>query len=213
MIKRLEIPFIKSRGFECGQACAAMIIKHYLPDFDPNFDEINKIIHHKKDTYAFPPQLAILIDYFGIKSKVFSSDNINRSDEDPDQFKRWYGKDFEIEMKNIDLNNFDWMVDEFRKKKMFVLKNTKFEELLRNFEDGYVVCLPIDWNTLINKYGPYEGHFVIISGIENKSVLIHDPDTGPYQRYSIEQLKRSWNHPAIANDFVVAYGKSNLSFA
>lgn len=207
MVKRLEIPFIKSRGFECGQACASMIVKYYFPDFEPDFDEINKIIHHKKDTYTFPPQLSILLDHFGIKSKVFSSDDIKRSDEDHDQFKRWYGKDFEHETKNIDLNNFDWMVDEMRRKNLFTLKTIKFEELLELFHQGSLVGIPIDWNTLVNKNGPYEGHFILISGVENGDILIHDPDIGPHQKYSKEQLKKAWQHPAIAEDYLVAYGK------
>lgn len=207
MVKKLEIPFIKNRGFECGQACAAMIIKYYFPSFDPNFDEINKIIHHKKDSYTFPPQLAILLNHFKIKSEVFSSDDIKKSDEDPDQFKRWYGKDFEQEMKNIDLDNFNWMVDKIRKLNLFAQKKTEFDELLELFNNGYIVSIPIDWNTLTNKIGSYEGHFVVISGISGNTILVHDPDIGPFQKYDIKLLKRAWNHPAIADDYLIAYDK------
>lgn len=53
MVKKLDIPFIKSRGFECGQACTAMMIKYFKLDFEPDFDEFNKIIHHKKGMVSF----------------------------------------------------------------------------------------------------------------------------------------------------------------
>lgn len=204
---RLEVPFIKSRGFECGQACVAMIIKYFYPEFEPNFDEFNKIIHHKNDTYSFPPQLAILLDHFNVKTKVYSSDDIKRSDEDPDQFKRWYGKDFEHEMENINLESFDWMVNKIRENDLFKLKSTRFDDLLNQFKKGNLVTIPIDWNTLNNKKGPYAGHFVIISGIEDKYVLINDPDIGPYQKHGLNQLQKAWEHPAIADDYIIAFGK------
>lgn len=207
MTKKLDIPFIKSRGFECGQACASMIVKFYYPDFEPDFDKINKIIHHTKNTYTFPPQLAILLNHFGVKSKVYSSDDIKRSDEDPKQFKRWFGDDYEYEMKSINLDSFNWMVDEMRKDKLFMLKKTKFNELLELFGKDYVVGIPIDWNTLINKNGSYEGHFVVISGIENNNILVHDPDIGSFQKYNIKLFEKAWEHPAIADDYLVAYSK------
>ena len=99
MEKKRTIRLIKGRGFECGQACMLMVIKYFKPNFKPDFNQINLIIRHKKGKYTHPPQLGILLDHFGIKTKVFSSDDIKTSKEDPDQFKRWFGKDYEQEMK------------------------------------------------------------------------------------------------------------------
>ena len=70
---RINIPFIKSRGFECGQTCVAMMIKYYFPEFEPDFDEFNKIIGHKPGLYTFPSQSVLLLDHYGIKAKCFSS--------------------------------------------------------------------------------------------------------------------------------------------
>ena len=210
MVKKLNIPFIKSRGWECGQACMAMMIKYYYSDFGPDFDKLNKIIKHKDGMYTFPPQLAILLDYYGIKSQVFSSDNVNRFDEDPNQFKRWFGKDYEHEMQFIGRESFDWMVDEMRSKNLFTKKKTKFSELLNEFQKGNLVGFPIDWNTLVGKKGSYEGHFIVISGIQGQNILIHDPDVGPFIEYPILDIKRAWSHPAIAQDYIVAYGKKYL---
>lgn len=107
---KLNLPFIKSRGWECGQACCAMIIKYFQSDFEPNFDEMNEVIHHKKGMYTFPPQLGILLSHYGINAHVFSCDDIKTVEEDPDQFRRWFGKDYKDEMKYVDLPTIDWMV-------------------------------------------------------------------------------------------------------
>lgn len=157
--------------------------------------------------YTFPPQIAILLDYYRVKAKAFSSDDVKKLDEDPDQFKRWFGKDYQHEMKFVDLVSFDWMVSEIRRKQLFEVKRTKFEDLISFFREGFLVCLPIDWNTLVKKRGPYQGHFVILSGIEKDNILIHDPDVGPFLSYPIKQLKKAWQHPAIAEDYFIAFGK------
>lgn len=64
---KLNIPFIPSRGFECGQACVAMAIKYFKSEFEPNFEEFNKIIKHSPKKYTFPTQNALLLDYYDIK--------------------------------------------------------------------------------------------------------------------------------------------------
>jgi len=204
---KIIVPFIKSREFECGQACAAMMIKYFKPEFEPDFDKFNNIIHHRQGMNTFPPQNAILLDHYSIKSMSFSSDTISKSEEDPNQFKRWFGKDYEYEIRFVDIENFDWMVEEFRKKNLFTQKITEFDELLAFFKKGYLVCIPINWNVLNNRGGPYEGHFVIITGIEKDKIFIHDPDIGPFLEYPLEKLKKSWDMPPVADDYFIAYRK------
>ncbi|KKP46436.1 MAG: hypothetical protein UR39_C0016G0007 [Candidatus Woesebacteria bacterium GW2011_GWA1_33_30] len=205
-MKKLNIPFIKNRGSECGQACVAMMIKYFKPNFEPDFDEFNKIIHHKNGMATFPPQNAILLDHYGIKTMSYSSDSIMTSSEDFDQFRRWFGKDFDYEMKSVDLPSFDWMVKEFRSKKLFIQKETTFEELIDLFEQGFLVCIPINWNILNDKSGSYDGHFVILTEVNNNKILIHDPNTGPFVEYDSDLLKKSWELPPVADDFFVAFG-------
>lgn len=205
--KKLDIPFIKSRGLECGQACAAMMVKFFKSNFKPDFDEINKIIHHKKGMYTFPPQLAIILDENNIKTKAFSSNAVKKTTDDPDQFKKWFGKDYEHEMKHIDVPSFNLMVHEMNKRNLFSIKKTKFEELLKLFKKGYLVAIPIDWNTLVGKKGPYHGHFVIISGIDKENIYVHNPDVGPFVKCKKNLLQKAWEHPAIAQDFLIAYEK------
>ncbi|MBI3559264.1 C39 family peptidase, partial [Candidatus Gottesmanbacteria bacterium] len=165
MFKKLPVPFISSRGFECGQACAAMMIRYYYPNFEPNFDQINKIIHHQKGKYTFPLQSAVLLDNFGIKVKCFSADDYKTTKEEPEIFRRWYGKEYDEQIKNVYINGYNWMVQEGKRKNLFEKRKTSFSEILGYFSKGYIVNLIVDWKTLGDKKGNYEGHSVIISGI------------------------------------------------
>jgi hypothetical protein len=207
VVKKLDIPFIKTRSFECGQACAAMIVKYFKPGVIIDFDKFNKIIHHVQGMYSFPLQLAILLDHYGLKTKCFSSGVFNTTMEDPGMFVRWFGKDLEYEMKFINVKTFDWMIKTGRRKRLYQNKKTKFDGIIKLFMRGNLVCFPIDANRLLGKKGPYEGHFVVISGVEEDSVFLHDPDVGPFVKYKKERVEKAYKHPAIADDLVVAYGK------
>lgn len=201
------MPFIKSRGFECGQACTAMMIRYFNPDFDPDFDKFNQIIHHKKGMSTFPQQNAILLDHYGVKCMSFSSDNISTTKEDPDQFKRWFGKEWKYQMKFIDIPSFNWMVGEFRRSNLFKQKVTQFEELLKLLKKEYLVCIPINWSVLSGEKSRYQGHFVILTGMNRDKMSIHDPDVGPFIEYPVEKIKKAWDSPPIEDDYFVAYGK------
>ena len=207
MKKTLDIPFISSRGFECGQTCAAMMIKHFYPSFEPDFNEFNKIIHHVPGKYTFPLQNALLLDYYGVKAKCFSSDDYKTTIQEPGIFKRWYGKECESQMKYIDIDSFNWMVSEALKKRLFKKTVTTVNQMIQMFNRGFLVALILDWNTLSGKSGEYLGHSMLLSGVDGDTLLLHDPDIGPFQPYSKSQVEKAFSHPLIAHDLLVAYGK------
>lgn len=206
-MNKLDIPFISSRGFECGQTCAAMTIKYFYPEFESNFDEFNKLIHHRIGNYTFPLQNAILIDHYGVETKCFSSENELTSGEDPMMFDRWFGDQLHDQMQYVDIESRDWMVTEGKKRGIFNMKITSFKDLLDYFRRGYIVTLAIDWNTLKQRNDNYRGHFVSISGIDGDDILIHDPDEGAYISYLIDILSKAYNHPAISNDCIIGFKK------
>lgn len=149
------------------------------------------------------------MDEFKIKTTCFSSDDYKTQEEDPNQFKRWFGKDYNSNIKYIDHQMFDWISLEGKKRGILTVKKTGFNSLLRYFYQGNLVGMPIDWTTLSDKNGPYLGHFILFTGIdtENNLIYLNDPDIGKDQKYKISQLKKAWEHPAIADDFLVIKGK------
>lgn len=207
---KLKIPYIPSRGFECGQACVAMAIKYYYPKFEPDFDEFNTVIRHKEGKYTYPTQSVLLLDYYGVKAKIYSSKDLLTTLNEPGLFERIFKGDYE-EVKNY-LDNLvhDWAIIECKGKGLFKKQRRKFDDLLNMVADGKVVIIPIDLNTLYNKKGSYDGHFVIITGVQGEYIFIHDPDEGPHIKYRVKDLQHAWEHPAIDNDVTVCFGPKPL---
>lgn len=202
---KLNIPFIKSRGFECGQTCAAMMIKYYFPDFEPDFEEFNKIIGHKEGMYTFLSQEVVLLDHFGLKAKCYSKKEYFK---DENEFKiNWGEKNWEEQKKFVDLKNHEKFRLQMMELGLFEKRSHSIDQLSEYTKEGFPVQLCIDWNTLSGAKGPYQGHFVVISEVEGDSVSIHDPDSGPYVKYSKDKLSEAFKHPVIDDDVVVVFGK------
>lgn len=183
-----------------------MIIRYLRPHTKIDFDKFNEIIHHKKGKYTFPLQLAILLNHYGLNVKCFSSDDVKTTQEDSEQFKRWFGKDYDYEMQFVSPESYNWVVITGKKKGLFAKRKTSFGEILNYFKKGNIVSFPVDWNTLVGKKGPYEGHFVVLTEIDGENVCLHDPDIGPFVKYKKETVEKAYHHPAIADDLLVVYG-------
>ncbi len=202
---RINIPFIKSRGFECGQVCVAMMIKYYLSDFEPNFDEFNKLIGHKQGLYTFPSQNVLLLDHYGINAKCYCGNDYFASKE---AFVNGWGiNTWNAQEKFVDVENFLINRQKMYDLDLFERRKHSLIELLEYTKQGLLVNIPVDWSTISNQTGDYQGHFIILSGIENDGILIHDPDNGPYQKYSFAQLEKAYTHPVIDGDAIVVFGK------
>ena len=202
---RIDIPFIKSRELECGQACAAMMIKYYFPEFEPDFDEFDELIGHKPGLYTFPSQSVILLDHYGIKVKCFSSKEYPASERE--FINSWGAETWNIQKKYIDVENFIKNRKRMLNLGLFEKKAHSLSELLEYTLQGFVVGIAIDWNTLSGEGKDYQGHFVIISGVEGSRVLIHDPDFVQFMYYDFAKLDKAYEHPIIDDDAIVVFGK------
>jgi len=205
----LDIPFVKNQGAQCNQANIIAIIKYFYPKKKVTLKKINKIIHAKPDKYTWPLQTAIALNHFGIKTKVFSRDDYLSGQKGIDYFKKGFGKDFDYIFKKwIDWPIREWAVKTAKRKKLLGIKATPFREIEQMFKKGYIIIAVINWNVLAGiKDKPYQGHFVIITGIEKNYVYINDPDNGKNLKYPKKLFIKAYTGPELADDICVVYGK------
>lgn len=205
----IDIPFVKNPGDQCGQACALMIIKYFYPKKKVTIKDINKVIRFKPDKSIFPIQMAIGLNHFGVKAKAFSNEDCPTGKKGIEAFKKWLGKDFNENFpKWVDYPVYEWAVKTAKKNGWFEIKNTPFEEIEKLFRKGCLITMPVDENTLHGiKNKPYQGIIIVITGFNKNSVYLNDPDEGKNLEYPKKIFKAAYNHPAIANDLAVAYGK------
>ncbi len=209
MEKTVKIPFYKNHGWQCGPRCAAMILKYYRPEIKIDWKKFARIMHHcRPRTWTFTQQLGLLLDHYGLKTKVFSREKLQTTREDPEQFHRAFGKDYLKLIKQVDIEDYDWSLRMARRRRLIVCRSTKFSEIINLFQKGCLVIFPVDWNILNHKSGAYEGHFVVLSGLKKGGqALIHDPDMGPHQSYSVKTLNKAYKHPVITDDLIVVCGR------
>lgn len=205
----LDIPFVKNPGNQCGQACVLMILKYFYPEKKINFDNINKVIKFKPNKFTFPHQLAIALNHFGVKAKAFSKEDCHTGKRGIENFKKWFGKDFdEVFNQWVDYPVYEWTVRKAKKNGWFKIKSTPFTEIEKLFRKGYLVIGVADWNYLHGvKNKPYHGLSFVATGFDKKYAYINNPDEGKNLKYLKKLLKEAYNHPAISDDICVVYGK------
>ena len=205
----LDIPFVKNPGNQCGQTNAIAVIKYFYPEKRVTFKQINKIIHHKPNKYTWPLQTAIALNHFGIKAKTFSRDDCPIGQEGINYFKKAFGKDFDYLFKKwVDWPTREWAVKTAKRKKLLEVRANPFKEIEKMFKKDYIIIPIINWNVLAGiKNKPYEGHSVIITGINKDDIYINDPDFGKNLKYPKKLFIKAYTGPELADDICVAYGK------
>lgn len=203
----LNIPFVKNPGNQCGQANTIAVIKYFYPNKKITFKQINKIIHYKPNKYTWPIQTAIALNHFGIKAKTFSKDDYPIGQEGINYFKKGFGKDFDYIFKKwIDWPTREWAVKTAKRKKLLEVRPTPFKEIEQIFKKGHIVIAIINSNVLAGiKNKPYEGHSVIITGIDKDNVYINDPDKGKNLKYPKKLFIKAYIGPELADDICVVY--------
>ncbi len=206
----LDVPFVKNPGEgQCGQACVLMIIKYFYPKKKVTIKDINKVIRFKLDKSTFEMQKAIALNHFGVKATSYSNEDCPTGKKGIEAFKRWLGKDFDEHFNTwVDYPVYEWAVKKAKKNGWLEIKSTSFEKIEKLLKKGHLITMPVDVNILHGiKDKPYHGIGIVLTGLDENSVYLNDPDEGKNLKYPKKIFKAAYNHPAIANDLTVAYGK------
>jgi GNAT superfamily N-acetyltransferase len=206
----LNIPFVKNPGKQCGQTCMVMALKYYFPERDFTVGQMNELIRHKPGKWTFPMQNAVALDQLGLKAIAYSGKDIPVGhSQTVNFFKKIFGSDYKQLMAKIDLPVHEYFAKIAKDKQIFKVKKHSVKDIRNYVDRGYLVIPAVDANVLCGKTGPYAGHAVLITGMDEKYVWIHDPSGGPNVKYPLEIFEAAYNVPAIDDDILVVFGKKN----
>ena len=124
--------------------------------------------------------------------------------------RKHFGKDAEKILENSDLPALIDSIKKLMKHDIFEQRTVDFDEIESALDKGHVPLVMIDWNVLYGKQGYYEGHFVVVTGYDGKSVFYHE--SGPSDPEANKKAPRSafieaCNANGTDNDVVMVFGK------
>ncbi|MDE1869695.1 MAG: peptidase C39 family protein [Candidatus Micrarchaeota archaeon] len=209
----LSVPFypnVTADGNRCFQVSMQSVLKYFLgKEFDAEY--LDKITGRKLgfNTYTF--QIVPFLHEAGLKVRYFSSVDPEPFLEGEPFIRRHYGKDAEVYLKLTDMDAMMSAVKKILKTKLFEKRILSLPELEAHLLQGHVPMVLLDWHKITGHHGPYQGHFVVMTGFDAKNIYFHDsgPDS-PTPNYKVDKklFVEAWNANGTDNDVVIVYGKS-----
>ncbi len=204
-----KIPFVKNPGLQCQQSCMIMALRYFYPERKFSFNQINKKMKRKKGEWTFPAQAAVVLNDFGLDAKAYSSNDISSTKESAvESFKKAFGEDYDEVIKNINVDNNVYFNKRAKKEKLFEIRKTSLNDFENWLGKGCLALPCVDSNVLYGREkGPFQGHGVMIVGMDKNNVWINDPDKGLNMRYPRKLFNKAYTVQAIDDDVLVIFGR------
>jgi len=205
-----EIPFYSNTpdGTHCFQASLKMILKYFFPSEEYSIEKLDKITAKVEGLWTWPMAGLIWLQEKGLEIKnieVFDYDKFIK--ERGRYLIEEYGE--EVGSAQIKYSNINQEIRLSQKllEKVDIEKRIPeikdIEELLAN---NYAIMVNVNSLALENEEG-YEGHFVIIKGINDEGFVLNDPGLpgAENRKVDFETFEKAWAYPNEKSKNIMAF--------
>lgn len=203
-----EIPYFKQPdNTHCFQACLKMVLKYFFPEKDFTYKELDKISDKQKDKWTWICAATAELKNMKLKTRVYSKFDYNDFMKNGVSYVRnFYDKktaETVIKMSGIrsEIENAKKMIE----KNIFELKELSFDNIENWFKEGYMIILIVDYGTLNNE-PEFAGHFVVLTGFDEKNVYVHDPSSekgSPNRKVGKKLFTKAWKYQEIEHTILI----------
>lgn len=201
---KYDVPFVSNTedDLHCLQAAYMMIVKYYMPGFEIEWDEWDRLTGFEKGkgTWATASLLWFIDNGFEVRHiSLFDYEDFAKNGGD--YLLRLSGNEvgeWQVAHSNIPLE---------QERSRLLLESGCFEKREPTLEDvqnyldkGYLLHVLVNWNRLAGK-GGYFGHGVTVIGYDEENVYMHDPGGPPMpnRKVSKTDFEAAWADPNKEN--------------
>lgn len=182
----------------CFQAALKMVLRFFWPERDFSWQELEKITAKVEGLWTWPTASLLWLQENGFEVKnIEVFDHGRFASEGGKYLVNFFGKEVgEIQIEHSDINQEMAYAKEFIKKIQPIVKIPTIHDIRQLLEDGYLVVCNVNSHALNNEAG-YAGHFVVVKGFDNNTLIIHDPGLPPAENRKVDfaAFERSWAYP------------------
>lgn len=195
-----NLPFYSNTpdNTHCFQAAIKMLAKHYWPQEEYSWEELDKLSAKAKDLWTWPMAGVLWLQNKGLAVIDIETFDYSRFINEKEKYLlSFFGE--EAGKEQIIHSNIHQELDfarEFQNKIDIQNRIPNKNDLIRLLEEGYLLICCINQMAL-NEESGYSGHFVIIKGYEGNDLFLHDPGLPAYEnrRVSFELFEKAWAYP------------------
>jgi len=185
-----------------------MILEYYFPEEKFTWEELDKLSGKKEGLWTWPLKTMIHLKDRGLQV-------INREYFDYERFSR-EGDSYLIgrfgeEVGRSQIENSDIPSEMENAKRILTdidleLRVPGFSDIRELLNEGFLVVCNVNLHALNGDPG-YSGHFVLIIGIDDGSLYMHDPGPPPVKNRKVShgQFLKAWAYPSDKDKNMIAF--------
>ena len=207
---RKDIPFYQntSDNTHCFQASLRMILKHFLPEREFSWKDLEQMTEKKQDLWTW--QLAGILwmqaNGFEVRNKeIFDYEEFIQHGE------KYLLEEFGKEVGNAQIKYSD--IDQERHLSEIFVRLVQTEKSVPTTRDikellqkGFLMIINLNSN-ILNKKSGYDGHSVVITSIEDSFIFLHDPGLPPKpnRKVALNAFEKAWAYPNEKAKSLIAF--------
>ena len=195
-----NVPFVPNTddGMHCYQSSFLMLLRHFLPERSWSMTDAEEITDKRTDETAWPIAGPLWLVRHGFDVRVtFDFDYRAMSNEGNTYSRRRYGDEVADWQRQRGSNFVDNDLAKAFLADVDIQQSVpKFSDITDSLERGGLAICGVNSRRLNGEDG-YVGHNVVIFGIDETYVLLHNPGPPPIegQRVSRGDFAAAWSHP------------------
>lgn len=214
MIVDLDVPFFSNTpdNNHCFQAALKMVLKHFLPREEFSWEELDRATAKVGDRWTWPYAGTLWMRERGfevVNIDVF--DNKRFAEEGETYLEELYGHEVaQAQISHSDIEQERRLAREFIEKVQGEQRIPTLADVRRLLERGFIPQCLINSSALVGKPG-YTGHAVVIKGIDDAKIVIHDPGLPPIANQVVDCVvfEEAWAFPDERAKNILAFRKQN----
>jgi hypothetical protein len=207
-----QIPFYEnaSDGKHCTQASMRMVLKHFEPEYEFTWDQIDEMTAYLKDKGSWASATLITMKKRGydvVEISTFNSVEFIR--ECGDYLLARYGKEAgKYAIENSDLSAEQSRYLELNDLNLHIDRIPHLDDIKLMLQKGYLVCCTINARRLNNEAG-FAGHYIVVYSATDDGLYINDPGPTAIQERFVtnENFEYAWSIPTEETKLLYAFRK------
>ena len=211
---RIMVPFYSNTpdDLHCFQAALRSILKYFLPQKEFSWSKLDRLTGMNKDYWTWPGQALISLHKMGFAIVDIDDFDIQKFVKRGGRYLiEKYGKEVgEEQIKHGDLEKERRIYNKYLKLNLHRKRIPHLSDIKRLSRQGYLVVCLVNSASLNGQKG-YIGHFVVITGYDDKNIHFHDPGLPPREnrRVTYKKFLNAWAYPSEASQNLTAFKYSN----
>lgn len=219
----IKVPFRVAIGDpdRCYEAAMQSVLLYYYPDSAITLDELDRLVGRKPGFWTWTCQLVPVMDHLGVSVEYFSEDDLVMQSTKENLIKlleqtyRAPGE-FERVLAKTEVAVVTARARECLESGLYLRRRLTWNEIETRMENGQIPMILLDYNILVSRPGPYQGHFVVVTGFDERSVFYHENSEKIAQADRTvpkADFVRAWDLNTTGRDVVFATGRKNQASA